>query len=120
MTRRAEKQACRLDVLEAQFRRDLVPHLRACAAGHGTLLFLVSSLCPECWPRSRRNDVADSLFATASEILVQRAQLESDESTCLAGLFRDACRRHVDLEDHHRPGPRQQAQQLLLQIGELE
>ena len=118
MTRRAEKLVRQIDVLEAQFRRELVPHLQACAAGRGTLLFLVSSLRPESWPPSVRSSVADELLETASEILAQRARLGLEVATCLAASFRDACRRHVDLDDHHRPGPRQQAQQLLLQIGE--
>ena len=118
MTRRAEKQLRQLDALEAEFRRDLVAYLRACAAGRDTLLFLVSSLRPESWPPSVRSIVADELFETASEILAQRAQLGLDGATCLAASYRDACRRHVELDDHHRPGPRQQAQQLLLQIGE--
>jgi hypothetical protein len=118
MTRRTDKQLGRLDALEAEFRRDLVHHLRICAAGRDSLLFLVSSLRPEFWPPNVRSSVADTLFATASEILDQRAQLEVDRFNCLAALYRDACRRHVDLGDHHRPGPRQQAQQLLLEIGE--
>ena len=118
MTRRTEKQLRQIQVLEAEFRRELVPHLRACAAGRGTLLFLVSSLRPESWPPSVRSRIADDLFETALEILAQRAQFGLDGDLCLAASFRDACRRHVDLDDHHRPGPRQQAQQLLLLIGD--
>jgi hypothetical protein len=38
----------------------------------------------------------------------------------LAAGYRAACLRHVGLNDHHRPGPRQQAQHLLRQIGEAE
>ncbi len=117
MPRRAEKQLRQIEVLEADFRRELVSHLRACAAGRGTLLFLVSSLRPESWPPSVSSGVADALFETASEILAQRAQAGLDGEPCLAASYCDACRRHVDLDDHHRPGPRQQAQQLLVLIG---
>ena len=117
MTLRAEKQHHQLDALEAEFRRDLVVHLRACAAGGHTLLFLVSSLRPSSWPPSVRSRVADDLFATASDILSRRMQLGLD-ATSLAASYREACMRHVDLHDHHRPGPRQQARQLLLVIGE--
>src|SRR5690606_20080738 len=35
---------------------------------------------------------------------------------CLAARYRDACRRHVDLDDHQRPAARQQAMQLLDQL----
>src|SRR5688500_16199348 len=117
MTLRAEKPHRQLDALEAEFRRDLVVRLQTCAAGRDTLLFLVSSLRPSPWP-SVCSSVADDLFATASDILSRRARLGLDATTSLAARYRDACMRHVDLDDHHRPGPRQQAQQLLLVIGE--
>jgi hypothetical protein len=118
MSLRAEKQHRQLDALEAEFRRDLVVHLQTCAAGGDTLLFLVSSLRPGAWPPSVCSSVADDLFATASDILARRARLGLDATTSLAARYRDACMRHVDLDDHQRPGPRQQAQQLLLGIGE--
>lgn len=104
--------------METEFRVALVEHLRACAAGMDTLLFLVSSVRPESWPRSVRSHVADELFGAALEILALRTQHGLDGEPCLAAGYRDACLRHVDLADHHRPGPRQQAQQLLQQIGE--
>ncbi len=96
----------------------LIKHLTACAAGRGTLLFLVSSMRPKSWPSSVRTHVADELFETASEILDLRANLVLGEEPSLAASYREACRRHVDLDDQHRPGPRQQAQQLLLLIDE--
>jgi hypothetical protein len=120
MTRRTEKQLRQLDAMETEFRIALVEHLRACAAGRGTLLFLVSSMRPESWPPSVRSPVADELFGAASEILALRRQHGLDREPCLAAAYRNACLRHVDLADHHRPGPLQQAQQLLQQIGESE
>ena len=120
MTRRTEKQLRDLDALEAEFRDNLTEHLRACASGKGTLLFLVSSMRPESWPLSVRSHVADELFGSAVEILALRARHGLDGEPCLAASYRDACRRHVDLDDHHRPGPRQQAQQLLQLIGAKE
>ncbi|MEZ6037513.1 MAG: hypothetical protein R3F29_08535 [Planctomycetota bacterium] len=119
MTRRAEKQLAQLDALEAEFRTKLVEHLRVCASGRETLLFLVSTLCPQSWAASVRSDTADDLFATASEIVDLRTRAGLDAESCLARSYCDACRRHVDLDDHHRPGPRQQAVQLLSQLGEV-
>ena len=118
MTRRTEKQIRELEILESDFRDALVAHLRACAAGRGTLLFLVSSMRPECWPPSVRSQAADELFEAAQQILALRAQLGLDAEACLAASYRHACRRHVDLDDHHRPGPKQQARELLQMIGE--
>lgn len=118
MTRRARKRLARIDALEAGFGRQLVEHLRVCASGRGTLLFLVSTLRPESWSPSVRSDTADELFAAASEIVDLRARAGLDGDACLAARYRDACRRHVDLDDHHRPGPRQQAMQLLSLLGE--
>lgn len=118
MTPRAEKQHQQLAALEAEFHRDLVVHLRTCASGRDTLLFLVSSLRPRSWPQSVRSTVADDLFATASDIMSRRARLGLDATASLAARYHDACTRHVNLDDHQRPGPRQQAQQLLVGIGE--
>ena len=118
MTRRAEKQLRQLDAMEAEFRAALVEQLRACAAGSDTLIFLVSSMRPESWPRSVRCPVADELFGAALEILEVRKVHGLGGEPCLAAGYRDACIRHVDLADNHRPGPRQQAQHLLQQIGE--
>lgn len=118
MTRRAEKQLRQLDAMETEFRAALVEHLRACAAGRGTLLFLVSSMRPVSWPPSVRSPVADELFGAALQILALRSLHGLDGEPCLAADYREACLRHVDLADHHRPGPRQQAQHLLQQIGE--
>ena len=118
MTRRVEKQLRQLDAMETEFRATLVEQLRACASGGCTLLFLVSSMRPESWPPNVRSAVADELYATALEILALRSMHGLDGEPCLAADYRDACLRHVNLADHHRPGPRQQAQQLLQQIGE--
>lgn len=118
MTRRVDKQIRQLEAMETEFRVALVGPLRACAAGSGTLLFLVSSMRPESWPPSVRSPVAGELYGTALEILTLRTRLGLDGEPCWAAAYRDACVRHVDLADHHRPGPRQQARQLLQQFGE--
>jgi hypothetical protein len=73
---------------------------------------------PESWPPNVSSAVADDLFATALEILALRSMHGLDDEPCLAADYRDACLRHVNHADHHRPGPRQQAQQLLQRIGE--
>jgi hypothetical protein len=117
VTRRTEKQLSEIDALEADFRAKLVERLRDCAAGGDSLLFLVSSMLPESWPPSVRSRAADDLFAAAEKILSLRAQHGLHDEAVPAARFRDACRRHVDLNDHHRPGPRQQAQLLLHEIG---
>ena len=63
--------------------------------------------------------IADELFAAADEILTLRALHDLDED-CLAARYRDTCRRHVDLDDHDRPGARRQAEVLLKEMGEAE
>lgn len=118
MTRRAEKELAQLDALESGFRSRLVELLRICASGGESLLFLVSTLRPQSWAASLCRDTADELFAAASEIVDMRVRAGLDADSCLARRYCDACRRHVDLDDHHRPGPRRQAAQLLSQLGE--
>lgn len=117
MTHRAEKQYQQLVALEAEFGRELVKQLRAGAAGEDTTIFLVSSLLPSFWPPNMSSPMADHLFEMAADILSRRSHLGLD-ATCLAATYRQACIRHVDLQDHHRPGPRQQAQQLLEALGD--
>jgi hypothetical protein len=117
VTRRTEKQLSEIDALEADFRVKLVEQLRGCAAGGHSLLFLVSSMRPESWPPTVRSRTADELFAAAEQILSLRAQHGLHDLAIPAARFRDACRRHVDLNDHHRPGPRRQAQLLLHEMG---
>ncbi len=117
MTHRTEKLYQRLVACENEFRRELVPQLRACAAGVDMTIFDVSSLLPSDWPPNMSSPTADHLFEVAADILSRRLHLGLD-ATCLAATYRQACLRHVDLQDHHRPGPRQLAQQLLQALGE--
>ena len=117
MTGRSDKQFQELEAQEVEFHRRLVELLRACAAGRCTNLLLTSSLRPEIWPPRIHSPVADELHEAASEILALREQLRLDDH-CLAAMYRDACRRHVQLDDHHRPGPRRQALEILQRMGE--
>jgi len=117
VTHRTEKLHQRLAADEDGFRRELIPQLRACATGGDTAIFLVSSLLPSFWPPNMSSPDADRLFEMAAYILSRRSHLGLD-ATCLAATYRQACIRHVDLRDHHRLGPRQQAQQLLHALGE--
>lgn len=117
VTHRTEKLYQRLAADEDEFRRELIPQLRACAAGVDTEVIVVSSLLPSDWPPNMSSPDADRLLEMAADILSRRSHLGLD-ATCLAATYRQACIRQVDLEDHHRPGPRQQAQQLLQSLGE--
>ncbi|MCA8959337.1 MAG: hypothetical protein KDC38_02440 [Planctomycetes bacterium] len=117
MTRRTENQLRRLDTLESEFRVALVRHLRARAAGRGGLLFLVSSLRPDDWPPNLRSRVADELFEAAQQILALRVRHGLEAEGGLAPRYIDACRRHVDFDDHQRPGETKQALELLQWIG---
>lgn len=117
VTHRTEKLHQRLAADEDGFRRELIPQLRACATGGDTAIFLVSSLLPSFWPPNMSSPMADRLFEMAADILSRRSHLGLD-ATCLAATYRQACIRHVDLQDHHRPGPRQQAQRMLEALGE--
>lgn len=117
MSLRMEKHLNELAALEADFRARLVEQLRSCATGDNSLLFLVSSMRPESWPRSVRSPVADELFATAERIMSLRMQHGLPDEAVSAARFCAACRRHVDLDDHHRPGARRQAEMLLHDLG---
>ncbi|HEX6813012.1 MAG TPA: hypothetical protein VF384_15410 [Planctomycetota bacterium] len=116
MTRRSQKELQRLDTLEGAFRERLVEELKMCAAGRNSLLFLASSMKPAAWGRIPRSEVADELLEAADEILALRSRHGLLPGSCLALRFRDACTRHVERADHHAPGARKQAEQLLREI----
>jgi hypothetical protein len=116
MTRRSEKELQRLDTLETGFRERLVEELKVCAAGRNSLLFLASSLKPAAWWGVPRSAETDELLEAAEEIMTLRYRHGLPWRSSLAQRFREACARHVDLDDHHRPGSRKQAEQLLREI----
>jgi hypothetical protein len=118
VTSRSQKQFDHLDSIEAAFRERLVDELRVCAAGRNSVLFLASSMKPAAWWGAKRSVVTDELLEAAEEILTLRGQQGLPTSGSLAQRFREACIKHVDLDDHHRPGSRRQAEQLLGEINE--
>jgi hypothetical protein len=116
MTRRREKQLERLDAHEADFELRLVAALTMCAAGNNSMLFRAAVMRPTFWPRSVKCAVTDALLEAAEEILALRDQYELASPACLAARFREACRRHSDVEQAHRLGSRRDAQRLLDEI----
>lgn len=118
MTRRSDKQLTLLDAQEADFRAQLVERLRSCAAGFGTLLFVVPSIRSEDAHRRAIPDSGQTLFDAANAIVALRSHLGLDPEDGLAARFVAACRRDADRSDHHRPGPRQLAAQMLRELGE--
>ncbi len=112
-----EKQLRELDAIEAEFCGELTRRLRACAAGSHSMLFYASPLRPEDYPPSFRSETTDELFDEAERILKLRARYGLATVSCLAASYVEACHRAVDREDHHRPGARNQARQLLESFG---
>ncbi|MEQ1633717.1 MAG: hypothetical protein ABL997_15160 [Planctomycetota bacterium] len=118
MTRRTDKHLAHLDAREADFRAELVLRLRSCAAGLGTLLFVVPVMRTETFFQRALPDSGEGLFDAASAIVALRSQLGLDPEDCLAARYVAACRRDADRSEHHKPGPRQLAAQMLQELGE--
>lgn len=97
---------------EAQFRARLLPRLRDCEAGYGTLLFLAEDRAAAELPRYVRDPDADELLAEAMLLVAERAELRLP-CACLAAKYVDACRGADDSDREPCMGPRRLATELL-------
>jgi hypothetical protein len=94
------------------FRSRLLPRLRDCEAGYGTLLFLADDGNGVQLPRYVRDPDADELLAEAMAIATERAALGLD-GECIAAQYIDACTHVAGFDQEHRQGPRRLATELL-------
>lgn len=97
---------------DAQFCQRLLPRLRDCEAGFGTLLFVAEADAGMQLPRYVRDPDAEELLAEAMAIAAERAALALD-AECLASRYIAACAQLADLHPGHAQGPRRMATELL-------
>jgi hypothetical protein len=102
-----------LDSLKRDFRRELLPRLRAAIEGKESLLFCVSELnyFQEVNPPAE----SDRLFESAMRIESLRAQLtlSSDQEPSLTAAFIDCCKEYNNVSNHHRRSAEKLAASLL-------
>jgi hypothetical protein len=106
----------RLDLLEREFHRRLVPELQQCAAGRNDLLFLAEEYRPESYPRSLTSATTDDLLRKADAIQSLRQKLGEPLEEGLSFKFERACAEWCDVDNSHRLGARNLAKHLLQEI----
>lgn len=113
---RVQKLYDRLDALEAEIRRRLVPALWAVAEGKKTTFFLVAAYSP--FSNWLNCSETEALLALADEAMALRNKLGEPAAGAVGERLRAYCRRASDVSDHNRLGPQRLAQQFLTELGE--
>lgn len=113
-----EKLFKRLDSLEAELRKELIPALRKTAAGQDDLLFLTDQTNP--YPELRPHGAGHGqlLFDSAQEILRLATKLGESKDELLASMVVKYFYQAHDLNNHHRASPSGIAKQFLQELGE--
>lgn len=107
----------RLDVLEAELRETLVPHLENAAQGNNDLIFCVKSFNPFRELKHSTDKVTEELIEIGSQILSLRQKLgESSEGTIAARICW-YCREWSDTKNNHRFSGAGLAEQFLAEIN---
>jgi len=114
---RAAKLYQRLDTLEADFARQLVRHLTACADGRKDLVFCASEFLPAHYPGNMPTDLADDLLGQVEQIRQLREQVGEQFQGSPAWRFRECCRDWADISDAHRGSAQSIAKRLLAEIA---
>jgi hypothetical protein len=112
-----EKSKCQLEIMEKEFKAELIPRLEATAGGKESLLFCTSELNQ--FRQVRPPAESDRLFETAKAIVNLRTELVvTSEGTNLATAFMDSCKEYNDIKNEHRRGPVKLAASLLKAVKE--
>lgn len=108
-----EKNRQELEILEKDFKAELLPRLKLAADGKESLLFCISELNQ--FRQVRPSAESDQLFQTAMRIIVLREILvmPADQSHDLATAFTDCCKEYNNIENDHRRGAVKLAASLL-------
>ena len=115
MTRR-DKQALRLEGLEAELLERLRPALAKAAHGRNDGMFLCERVRPADWPPGLRSEGAEETARLCDDVIELRRQLGIGIEDCAAARYLDACREAHDIHDSHRGSTSRIATRLL---GEL-
>jgi hypothetical protein len=113
---RRDKQALRLEGLEAELLDRLRSALAKAAHGGNQGMFLCDRVRPADWPPGLRDAWADETARLCDDVLELRGQLGVDVEDCAAARYLDACREAHDLDDPHRGGTSRIATRLLKEL----
>jgi hypothetical protein len=113
---RRDKQALRLEALEAELLERLRPALAQAAHGRNDGMFLCERVRPADWPPGMRSQWADETAELCDEVVELRDRLGVGAEGCAAARYLDACREAHDTRDAHRGGTSRIATRLLGEI----
>jgi hypothetical protein len=112
-----EKSKCQLELLEKEFKAELIPRLEAATGDRASLLFCTSELNQ--FRQVRPPVESDRLYETAKTIVnLRTALVMTPEGTDLVTAFIDSCKEYNDINNEHRRGPVKLASSLLKTIKE--
>ena len=113
---RVQKLYDRLDALEAEIQRRLVPALRSVEEGKKTTFFTVAAYSP--FPNWLNCSETEALLALADEAKALRDKLGEPAAGSVGERLRAYCRKAMDVSNHNRLGPQRLARQFLTELGE--
>ena len=110
----------KLDVLEAELRESLVPHLINAAQGNNDLIFCVKAFNPFRELKYKTDKLTEELIEIGSQILSLREKLGEPSDGTIAERICWYCREWGNTGNHHRPSATGLAIQFLAEIENEE
>ena len=106
----------KLDLLEAQLREGLVPHLRNAAEGKNDLFFCVKPFNPFRELKHKTDKLTEELIEIGAQVLSLREKLGEPTDGIIAARICWYCREWASLANPHGPSSRDLAKQFLTEI----
>ena len=111
-----EKLYAKLDLLEAELKTLLVPHLQTAALGENDLVFCVTAFNPFPELKSRTDTVTEELVDMGAQVLALKNKLGEPSEGSIAERICWYCRAWGNADKSDRKSAQALAQQFLLEI----
>jgi len=108
----------KLDMLEAQLKEEIVPHLEVAAKGENNLIFCVSVFNPFRELKQKTDKKTEELISFGAQILSLREKLGESSKGTIAERICWYCREWGDKQNHHRDSAQVLAKQFLQEIDD--
>lgn len=110
------KLYAKLDALEAELERTLLPHLRMAASGKNDLIFCVADFNPFRELKHKTDKQTEELIGLGVQILSLKEKLDEPSEGSIAERICWYCREWSDIKNHHRKSAVSLAKQFLAEI----
>jgi hypothetical protein len=106
----------KLDELEDQLRKKIIPHLMCASEGNNDLIFCVKGFNPYREFKNRTDKQTEELIEMGSQILSLREKLGESSSGSIAQRICWYCREWANTSNRHKPSGKSLAKQFLQEI----